>query len=498
MIKLLAEWNFEPDLMQARQLRAALQPVLSEYQVPEPDRFLLAVAELVVNLSRYPEPRPRHASLRLLRDQYGWALELEDDGGSFRDFSRYIHATGDLTAAEGGMGLRLLAQAFDDVSYVPACYRDNARNLMVLRAQDSSDTPGTVLVVDDDPVFRALMSAYLSDQYRVVEAADVRTAFELLLHHKPALVICDVTMPEQDGTVLFDQLGQMPMLATTAFIYITGADDEALIAHARARPVDDLLHKPVSKAQLLQTVRRVLTRCTHLAQQLSREVEQKVTLGLQPALPAQIGAFNCELRCRVPEAGGGDLVLLRDRKLVFADLMGHGVQAKGFVFALAGYLRGLCAALAHQPLSASALLSLLSTGFNDDPVLSETLATLLVAELDDAGRVTLANAGHPAPLRIADGAVARVDVAGPLLGLGCDEYPPVSVQLKPGERLLLCSDGFFDAGAPVPQALLQEIERCAGWPLRNAADHLMAWRFQGQDSSDDCTLILLEYGGQRS
>lgn len=64
MQRTLAQWHFTPDLIQARKLRQALDRVLQENQVEHADDFLLACAELVVNLSRYPQPKPERAELR--------------------------------------------------------------------------------------------------------------------------------------------------------------------------------------------------------------------------------------------------------------------------------------------------------------------------------------------------------------------------------------------------------------------------------------------------
>lgn len=501
MQRTLAQWHFTPDLIEARRLRLALDRVLQEHQVEHADDFLLACAELVVNLSRYPQPKPEHAELRFSRDEYFWQLELLDDGPSFSNFSQQLSCTEPLTAAEGGMGLKLLAASFDEFFYIPACYREDARNLMLLRQRIDTgrQLPQTLLLVDDDAAFQAVTAAYLTPQYRVIQAADVKQAFQLMLLHKPDLVVCDLSMPESDGPVLYDMIRHIPEVATTAFIYLSGCADEVLIERALSRPIDDFLHKPVTRQQLLESVSRALMRRQHLAEQIQRELEQKITLGLHPSLPGSIGGYRCALRTRLPEAGGGDLVLLKDSHLIFADLMGHGITAKGYVYALAGYMRGLCAAGLSLGMGVASLLEMVSRGFDEDPVLRETLATIMAVRLGDHGCITLANAGHPQPVLCRAGEVQRITVDGPLPGLLLDGYKEQSLQLLSGDRILLFSDGYLDAAESLSRTLEQQIIESCSMPLESAADYLMQYRPQlhncpeQEESVDDVTLIVLEW-----
>lgn len=58
----------------------------------------------------------------------------------------------------------------------------------------------TIMVVDDDPNLRELLTANLSaDGYRVLVARDGVAALALLRNTKPDLVVLDVMMPEKDG-----------------------------------------------------------------------------------------------------------------------------------------------------------------------------------------------------------------------------------------------------------------------------------------------------------
>ncbi len=479
-------------------MRERLTEVLERENAPFISAFQLACAELIVNLSRYPDPPPTKVELLLSRDEQHWWLELKDNGPSFNNFSQLINDPDPLAAAESGMGLKLLAQMFADIRYIPACFREDAQNVMVLRQplSDQQPTRKTLLVVDDDPSYRAIVTAYLSDRYQVVEAQSVSEAFAQVLTYQPELVICDVQMPDEDGPVLFDKLSHIPDAAHTAFIYLSGSQDSETLSRALSRPIDDFLAKPVTREQLVQTIERVLQRRNYLNQQIRRELEERVTLGLQPSLPEQIPGYRVALRSFNPEPGGGDLVQLQQvgeqSMILMADLMGHGLSAKGYSYALAGYLRGLGAAAFNEQLDLEALFGLLSQSFQSDAVLQETLATLIAVQLDASGQLQWVNAGQPFPLHISQAGVVPIEVEGALPGLGVGNYTSLTMQLKRGERLLIYSDGFLDAGLPVTEALRQAVLASSALPLAAAADQLLALGLSGPASADDTTLILIE------
>ena len=57
-----------------------------------------------------------------------------------------------------------------------------------------------VLIVDDDPAIRRVVSALLDlDEYGLLEAADGQAALEVVKVERPDLVILDLTMPVWTG-----------------------------------------------------------------------------------------------------------------------------------------------------------------------------------------------------------------------------------------------------------------------------------------------------------
>ena len=58
-----------------------------------------------------------------------------------------------------------------------------------------------VLIVDDDPAIRRVVSALLDlDEYGLLEAADGQAALEVVRDERPDLVILDLTMPGWTGS----------------------------------------------------------------------------------------------------------------------------------------------------------------------------------------------------------------------------------------------------------------------------------------------------------
>jgi CheY-like chemotaxis protein len=87
-----------------------------------------------------------------------------------------------------------------------------------------TDRRPVVLVVDDEPMMRWLMTAALRDSYRVVVAADGQEALETLrdVGDEITALVTDVRMPRLDGVALAAALRAMdeppPLLFVSGFM----------------------------------------------------------------------------------------------------------------------------------------------------------------------------------------------------------------------------------------------------------------------------------------
>jgi CheY-like chemotaxis protein len=132
-----------------------------------------------------------------------------------------------------------------------------------VRAEEASLGGGAaILVVDDDPVQRLLVSATLEKHgYRVTQAPDGVAAMEWIsAGEECALVLTDLHMPEMDGDMLIRTLRADPRTAALPVIVITGSAEEDKESHLLEIGADDYIRKPVDPPKLVARVRGILRR----------------------------------------------------------------------------------------------------------------------------------------------------------------------------------------------------------------------------------------------
>ncbi len=85
--------------------------------------------------------------------------------------------------------------------------------------------PPIVLVVDDDPLIRDILSLQITNQgYRVITAASGAEALAMVDEHNPLLVIVDFILPDMNGKELILKLKSNKATMRIPIIVITGAD----------------------------------------------------------------------------------------------------------------------------------------------------------------------------------------------------------------------------------------------------------------------------------
>jgi hypothetical protein len=185
---------------------------------------------------------------------------------------------------------------------------------------------------------------------------------------------------------------------------------------------------------------------------------------------------------------------------IILDSMGRGIQAALTTAAVLAAIRA--ARRAGRGLYDMAVAA--------DTVLTEQFGnhrftTGVLAHLDTrTGRLRYLNAGHPAPILIREGRAVRTLDHGRRLPLGFDDsqIDIGTVQLEPGDRVLLYTDGVTDPRdreqAATGSAWLSEIARwsiatglAASEVLRLVSQTVMA--YGGKGKPDDATLMLVEW-----
>jgi signal transduction histidine kinase len=112
---------------------------------------------------------------------------------------------------------------------------------------------GRVLVVDDDPAFRALARRLLTPAAeRLTEAGDGAAALGMLRDDPPDLLLLDLTIPPPDGQAVLAELRADPRLAGLPVVIVTAADVQALDLAELRRSAVVLPKTGLSPAVLLE------------------------------------------------------------------------------------------------------------------------------------------------------------------------------------------------------------------------------------------------------
>ena len=113
----------------------------------------------------------------------------------------------------------------------------------------------TILIADDEPSLRLLVSATISsDDYDVVEATDGDEAWSLIRYHRPRVALLDVQMPGRTGLELTRAIRNDPELAKTCVILLTSKAQKSDVEAGLAAGADRYLTKPFSPLELLRVV----------------------------------------------------------------------------------------------------------------------------------------------------------------------------------------------------------------------------------------------------
>ncbi|MEA1937561.1 MAG: SpoIIE family protein phosphatase [Pseudomonadota bacterium] len=502
-----------PDMTASRHLRKVVgsQLMTQGLERGRSDRILLALTEIVNNLMKHSSPQPDLITVRISRAKSRLRLLVTDNGGPFLNFYSKARESAVLTKtgepAESGLGLGIISSLFPDHSYTPIDKDDSVENVFELWDPARQIVPKLprIFVVDDDPALRALLIALLKDEYEIILFECGEDALEGFIENAPELIISDVRMPGLDGIGLRRALSRLDGGDLTPFIFLTAQADIVTEAYATELGIDDYLIKPVGKQRLIAVIKRLLGRSHQLKDRMSGDFGQEVTGILQPSLPKRIGNWSVAIRNAAADIGGGDLVLFHEFKtghaLALADVMGHGLSAKFFAYAYAGYLRSL---LRLQPDRASPadLLSNLSATIAKDPLLDAVLITCLASRLEHGGILKLASAGHPPPFMIDEQGCQPIATAGPLPGLvGDSTYRSTEIELKPGQRVMMYTDGLIEVSlndierTRAQRAILGEAHNTLGMDIETAANRIYTVFKYAAPSGlrDDATFILLEY-----
>jgi sigma-B regulation protein RsbU (phosphoserine phosphatase) len=358
-----------------------------------------------------------------------------------------------------------------------------------------ADATPRVLVVDDDAFNRESLSRRLSRRnFEVETAVDGQAALDALeeAEGKKAfdLVLLDVMMPGLSGLEVLQRLRQTRDAIDLPIIMATAQDASSDVVEALGMGANDYVTKPLDFPVVLARVetqialRRAVQRTKALEKDLTRQnaelveaarrsrremdLAAKVQATYLPKSPAmQTRSARFDWLHRPCEALAGDslnICQLSDEHVAFYlfDVTGHGVAASLTAVSAARLLTPaddpnsilverangdpLCAP--GCPVSPDGVARQLNTRF---AFTGETMQflTLFYAVLHEPTRsLSYVCAGHPPPLLVRRGQpLTELETTGSPVGLQND-CESRTLQLAPGDRLLIYSDGAIEAINP--------------------------------------------------
>jgi sigma-B regulation protein RsbU (phosphoserine phosphatase) len=292
------------------------------------------------------------------------------------------------------------------------------------------------------------------------------------------------------------------------------------------RGVSAYLLRPFEPAELLAQVQafvRVKERHDHLAEKTAEvnrinkrlqaayhQIDQELDLArriqesfLPQSLP-DVPHVRFAVKYRPCGRVGGDfydIFRLDERHLGFyvADAMGHGVPASLLtIFVKKGVRAKEIYGNQYRLVPPGEVLQRLNRDLIEQALSENPFITMVYVLFNyQDGTLQFARSGHPYPLYVPrDGPPCLWQIEGSLLGVFDTIYPMRTHQLRPGDKVLLYTDGMDAAGfenQPLGiSSLLAAAERHRELPIHDLVDRLAFELFDPNRQTDDLTLLGLE------
>lgn len=367
------------------------------------------------------------------------------------------------------------------------------------------------LVVEDNAVNRQLVTVLLDYMGigQIQTANDGEEGLEMVASFRPDIIILDIMMPRMDGFAFLERFRADPANAETPVLVATALGELAERVRAFDAGASDYVVKPIDRREFVARVsahlrtRLLVTSLRRYQDRLSRDLA--AARSMQQALlpkPRDIAEIESRYGIRLSsvfhssdELGGDlwDVIPIDDQRfaIYLVDFTGHGIAAAINTFRLhllmarkEDLLGDPAVLLERINLS---LIEVLQRG----QFAAMTHAVFHLAEQ----RVRLSIAGAPAPIHRATDGIAgmMVEKSHPLGLIAQARYREIDIPFRPGNAVLLFSDGFSEAHGANGELLGEDAirklaEDCDG-DLDGMVERLRqaGWRFE-----DDLTAVWVQ------
>ncbi|RJE80494.1 PP2C family protein-serine/threonine phosphatase [Paracoccus sp. JM45] len=393
------------------------------------------------------------------------------------------------------------------------------------------------LLVGNSPDHSTRVAGILAQRgYLITQADHAEDALAICQDLTPDLIVSDWTLTGMSGLEFCQAFRKLDRASYGYFVLLTMNRDQDDLAAGLQAGVDDFLTLPVSAQELLARIaaaerilriedelrgsntqlRAALAQLNETQTAIERDLREarKLQQGLVRERSGRFGKTEISLLLRPAGHIGGDLVgffpISADRIGIYAlDVSGHGVTAALLTAQLSVHLSGSSdqnVALRGAQSGGDAVGPTALAHFFNNMMLEEmntdSYFTMIFAELNHStGALRMVQAGHPHPvLQRADGSITHLGQGGMPIGVFDNPvFDEIHVQLAPGDRLLIASDGLTEATAPNGHQLgnegLEAILRTNAFLKGHPFLESMAWsvsEYCRGERQDDISAVLLE------
>ncbi len=113
-----------------------------------------------------------------------------------------------------------------------------------------------ILVVDDDPSTRSLLSDLLGEEgYEVSTAETGFAGIQATISDQPDVILLDIDMPGGNGTTVLRKLKDQPATREIPVIMVTGYGDTQVMTESVRSGARDYIQKPWHEGEIERSVR---------------------------------------------------------------------------------------------------------------------------------------------------------------------------------------------------------------------------------------------------
>ena len=117
----------------------------------------------------------------------------------------------------------------------------------------------TVLIVEDTPSERELISHYLQEEgYTVIHAVTAQEGLDKAIASQPSVIVTDVVMPGMSGFELCRSLKRVPETAEVPVVICSSKNQAIDRLWGMRQGADAYITKPFEREELLKVIKSVL------------------------------------------------------------------------------------------------------------------------------------------------------------------------------------------------------------------------------------------------